>query len=157
MLLWLTSVLCARLCGDRATAETMRGAWWRQSAALQPGPHFVVVVAVWSCVLALMSLVSGILVGACALAMHSSPSWPDAHVWAPVALLPLMCALVLVCLLGVECAGLAVHRWRFQNALKPMTLVAMDTLRCECCCVPVAWLTARLQPADQCTAGRRRR
>jgi hypothetical protein len=130
MLLWLTSVLCARLCGDRATAETVRGAWWRQPPALQPGPHFVVVVAVWSCVFAGLSLLSGVLIGAFALAMHSSPSWPDAHVWAPAAMAPLMCALVLGCWLGIEGLALAVHRWRFQNGLRPMTLVPLDTLRC---------------------------
>jgi hypothetical protein len=127
MLLYVTSVLCGRWCSDAATTATLRGAWWR--TRLERGPHLVSVAGLWLLVLALLLLASGVLVGAFALSMRAHAAWPDARVWAPAALAPLMCALVLGVWLACEGALLWYCRFRLRNAAQPMTMVPLDTMQ----------------------------
>lgn len=127
MLLWVSSWACASCCSDPATTATLRGQWWRTSHVFERGPHLVAVVGLWTLVLSSLCALSGVLFLAFALAMQDHAAWPDARVWAPLAALPLMGALALLCCLGIEVGALAAwRRWCLRNGLQPLPLAVTD-------------------------------
>lgn len=127
MLLWLSSWLCASWCSDAATTATLRGQWWRTARVFERGPHLVAVLGLWTLVVSLLCALSGLLLFAFALAMQDNSAWPNAHVWAPAALVPAMLAVfVVVCLLAEAGAVAAWRRWGVRNGLRAMPITMDD-------------------------------
>ena len=59
----------------------------------------VAVLGLWTLVVSLLCTLTGLLTFAFALAMRDNAAWPNAHVWAPLAMIPMMLAALLVCCL----------------------------------------------------------